>query len=283
MSNEIATVDQQSLAAKMGINLSEASGPKVGRLYVNQETIEKEIEVDGDTLNKTVVPKGAYKFVQGEDVVYSKAASIRIFATRKQYQRWNGDTEVMEKSVLATSLSSDLMDNTGGFNLGRSAGYIEDFKALPKETQEFLRKISTVTVLFGTVTLNNPVDANGNPVEGDYTAVPFIMDVKNRDSLKSLNSALSAVKRKNLLPAMVDIDLKPEIGKIPTGATFGFFSASVGATVGFSGEDETLLDDFLALIAYINGTIIDKHKEHNGGGLAEDEATIVGSIVEVQD
>jgi hypothetical protein len=66
---------------------------------------------------------------------------------------------------MANDLNSDMKDNDGGFNCGKPAGYIEDFKALPEKTQELIRQIKRVRVMFGTVELHDVTDAQGNPVD----------------------------------------------------------------------------------------------------------------------
>ena len=39
------------------------------------------------------------------------------------------------------NLNVDLKDNDGGFNCGKPAGYIKDFKALPQSTQDMVKTI----------------------------------------------------------------------------------------------------------------------------------------------
>ena len=283
MSNELAIANErgQSMAELMGVSSApaQAATPSVARLNVNQEVIEKEVEVDGDILTKPVMPKGAYKMTLGDDVVYSKTATIRVFAIRNQWQRWNGDTGEMEKSVLATSLNGDLKDSIGGYNLGRPSGYIEDFNSLPEATKSLIRSVKRVKVYFGLVTLDNPVDAQGNPVSGNYTDVPFVFDVKNRDSLKALDAALGKLQ----LPPMGTIKLSPAQGKIPTGATFGYIAAELGDRVDLGGDDNDTLANFLEFIEYINGTILDKYNERSGSGLSYSDESLVASIVEVEE
>jgi hypothetical protein len=68
-----------------------------------------------------------------------------------------------------TMLNIDLKDNDGGFNCGKPAGYIKDFKALPDAMQELLKSIKRVRVVLGTVEMVNPTDDKGNPVDCAYT------------------------------------------------------------------------------------------------------------------
>jgi len=281
----IATERGQSMAELMGVSNAPAMSatPAVARLNVNQEVIEKEVEVDGDVLMKPVMPKGAYKLTQGETIVYSKTVTIRVFAVRNQWQRWNGDTGEMEKTVLSNSLNGDLKDNLGGINLGRPSGYIEDFNALPESTKSLIRSVKRVKVYFGLVTLDNPVDTQGNPVSGDFVDVPFVFDVKNRDSLKALDTVLGKIAKQNMLPPMATIKLSPAQGKIPTGATFGFIKADMGDKVELGGDDNETLKNFLEFIEYINGTILDKYNERSGDGLSSADNELIASIVEVEE
>ena len=66
---------------------------------------------------------------------------------------------------MADNLNIDLKDNDGGFNCGKPAGYIQDFKALPEQMQDLIKQIKRVRVVFGTVELVDPVDAAGKSVE----------------------------------------------------------------------------------------------------------------------
>lgn len=275
----------QSLAELMGVS-SAPSGqatPSIARLNVNQTPIEAEVEFNGKMLKDEVIPKGAYKLTLGDETVYSKTVSIRVFAVRQQWQRWNGDTGEMEKSVLATSLNGDLKDSIGGFNLGRPSGYIEDWNALPEATKTLIRSVKRVKVFFGLVTLDSPVDESGNAVSGSYTDVPFVFDVKNRDSLKELDNVMNAMQRKNVLPIMHTIQLSPAMGSIPTGATFGYVKAALGDKVELVEEDNETLKNFIEFIEYINGGLLDKYEERRGDGLTDADKEIVASIVEVDE
>ena len=50
--------------------------------------------------------------------------------------------------------SSDLKDNDGGFNCGKPAGYIKDFKHCLEDAQELLKSIKRVRVVLGTVEMS---------------------------------------------------------------------------------------------------------------------------------
>jgi hypothetical protein len=197
---------------------------------------------------------------------------VRIFAQRQQWQRWNSETEEMEKSVLANSLNGDMKDSIGGFNLGRPSGWIEDFNALPDATKQVIRSVKRVNVYYGTVSLDNPVNDKGEALDYEtYRDIPFVMDVKNRDSLKSINGVMNALKRKNMLPIMSTIKLAGVEDSIPTGATFGKIEASMGDKIDIVEGDNEMLKDFIELIEYSNGKILDLHHERAKAHTDEDE------------
>jgi hypothetical protein len=185
----------------------------------------------------------------------------------------------MEKSVMANNLNGDLQDNIGGFNLGRPSGYIEDFQSLPDATKAIIRSVKRVKVIYGVVTLDNPTDASGEPVDAP-TDIPFVMDVKNPDSIKSINAALTKLNGKNLLPIMSELKLTGIEDSIPTGAVFGKISASVGDKVDITEEDNETLKSFLSLVEYMNGKILDQHHERSDTSLSPEDAAVVTDILD---
>ena len=275
----------QSLEDLMGVKASVAiKVTGISRLNVVQTPIEAEVEFNGKMLKDEVVEKGAYKLYHNETDVFSKTVTIRIFAMRQQWQRWNGDTNEMEKSVLATNVNMDLKDSVGGINLGRPSGYIEDWNALPEATKTLIRSVKRVKVFYGTVSLDNPMDEKGQPLNAaDYEDIPFVFDVKNRDSLKQLDTATTRISKKNMLPIMHTIVLSPAIGSIPTGATYGYVNADLGSKVELSDDDNETLKNFLDFIEYTNGKLLDLNSERSGSGLTSEDAALVGDIIQVED
>lgn len=283
MSNElqIAADRGQSMAELMGVSSAPAqqATPSIARVGMIHQPIMGEVEFNGKTIKTEVVPIGAFTLVQGEDKVYSNGITLRIFAQRNQWQRWNSETEEMEKSIMSNSLNGDMKDSVGGFNLGRPTGYIEDFQSLPEATKQIMRTVKRVKVFFATVTLDNPINDKGEPVTGNFTDVPVVMDVKNRDSLKSINGVMSVLKRKNMLPIMSTIKFEGLEDSIPTGAKFGKIKASGGDKVELGEGDNEMLKDFIELIEYSNGKILDMYHERLDKGMSSDDAAMVDDIL----
>jgi hypothetical protein len=284
MSTEISItgMDNASMAALMGVSAeTKQSASSLARINVVSTALKGEMELGGKKIKTDVVPVGAYKITQGDDVFYSEQISIRVFAQRQQWQRWNASTNEMEKSVMTTSLNGDLQDSVGGFNLGRPSGYVEDWNALPEATKDLMRTVKRVKIFMGLLTVKAPIDEHGEPISKEYVDLPFVMDVKNRDSLKNLDGALKTVQRANLLPIMSNLELAGQEGSIPTGATFGYITAKAGDKVELTEADNQTLKDFLGFIEYGNGKILDLYNERSDKGMSAADAELVGSIVDV--
>ena len=273
----------KSLAELMGVSetSSKQSGPSIARVNVVSSAIKGEIDVGGKKIKTDVIPVGSYKITMGDDVVYAESISVRIVAQRQQWQRWNSTTNEMEKSVMGNTVNGDMQDSVGGFNLGRPSGYIEDFNALPEATKDIMRSVKRVKLFMGLLTINEPMDETGAAISTKYDNLAFVMDVKNRDSMKSLEGALAILGRRNLLPIMSTLILTGKEESIPTGATYGVITAAVGEQVELSATDNDTLTDFLGFIEYSNGKIMDLHHERSNRSMSTEDAELVGSIIDV--
>ena len=285
MSNEmtIAAESGKSIEELMGISTQAASGPSLARLSQLQTPMKGEVEMGGKKMRVDVLDVGTFALrISDDQTVYSPTVTVRVFLQREQWTSWDSGTNTMGKTVLANDLKNDLHDNRGGFNLGRPSGYIQDWDALPDATKDLIRSVKRTRVVMGLITLDNPVDENGNEVSGDFTAMPFIYDVKNRDSLKAFDQAFKTVARKNVLPLAAELSLTPRVGDLPNGNQYAFISASVSGTVDLAPEDQDTLQNFLDVVKYVNEGIMDKYHDSKDKGLDAEEAALVSSIVDVE-
>ena len=107
----IATDKGQSLAELMGVSQgtgNQTATPSIARMGMLHQPIMGEVDFNGKTIKTEVVPIGAFILTRGEEKVYSNGITVRVFAQRQQWQRWNSATEEMEKSVMSNSLNGDL-------------------------------------------------------------------------------------------------------------------------------------------------------------------------------
>jgi hypothetical protein len=241
------------------------------------------IEVNGKSVKTEVVPSGAYKITRGEDnVVYSVNPSIRIFAVRQQWSKWDSSAEVMMKTVMSTDLKGDLKDNMGGFNLGRPTGYIEDWESVPEKTKNLIRSIKRKKILFGMLTANDCIDEAGNPVDAITDPIPFVYEVPP-SSTKSLDGALGSLTRKNILPIQYTFNLAATEAKMPNGNDYAIMKLNAGDKVDISPEDQDLLKNFMEYIEYQNSYILQQWEEKNQETISEDDASIVAEFVNVEE
>lgn len=275
--NQVATQNNFADMAKlMGMSADTEQAPKVStlaRLRISHSPIMGETEVNGKKVKMEVVEGGTYKLeIPDGPTYYAKSATIRPFVQRFMYKRFvMGNDKTPNryiKTVMADNLNIDLKDNDGGFNCGKPAGYIQDFKALPEKTQELIRQIKRVRVVFGTVELVDPVDASGNPVE--VSEMPFIYEVENRDAFKIIGGVFTKLGKMRRLPPMHSFTATTSEQSLPNGNSFYLpeVKLDLQETLELDDDAQETLGNFLAWITnyneYISGAWdenVSKHEE----------------------
>ena len=288
MSNELSTMmSGTDLASAMGFsadNIEISSGPNLARMAQVQAPIMREqVDEDGELEEKVVVPLGAYKLTDTEgNTVYSRSATIRLFAQRQQWTQWDSDSNTMNKTVMATVLKGDLKDTKGTFNLGRPSKYVKDWEALDEDTKAVIRSVKNTKVLFGKVKLGKVIDDNGVAIKGYDSEVDFTMDVKNADSKRSLDAALKDIVSKKLLPIEHTIALSSQKETLPTGNKYATIVATLGAKTKMVPEDHSTVQAFVDYIDYGNEYVLSKWKSLRKPDVQVDPATL-DAIVQVEE
>ena len=291
---ELTTIDTNNYAAMakaMGI-ANETAGERkqastLARLRINHSPVMGEAEVNGKTVNMEVISGGTYRLeVPDGPTYYAESVKIRPYLQRFMYKRFvrgMGDSpNRYVKTVMADNLNIDLKDNDGGFNCGKPAGYIQDFKSLPEKTQELIKQIKRVRVVLGTVELVNATDASGNPVEVDETA--FIWEVDNRDAFKNVGGAFTQLAKMKRLPVQHTITANTEERKIPTGAVFYLpvVSLDVTKTLELTDNEQTMFADFMQWVNNYNEYIINAWAEKANSRDDDDDEFIVDGLVDIE-
>jgi hypothetical protein len=271
--NQLATLDTNNYAAMakaMGMSVDTSAKEKssiLARLRINHNPIMGETEVKGKMVKVEVVGAGTYKLeIPDGQTYYSETAVIRPFIQRFMYKRFiMGNDKTPNryiKTVMADNLNIDLKDNSGGFNCGKPAGYIQDFKALPEKTQDLIKQIKRVRVLFGTVELTNAVDDKGNAVELD--AVPFIWEIENRDAYKTVGDLFGKLGKMRRLPVQHSILASTQERKLPNGNSFYLPAAELDLTKTLDMDNQTqeTLANFLGWVQNYNEYIINAWDEN---------------------
>ena len=275
MSTEVAlSVDGMNLADAMGFTATTTQAQST--LWRVTAVVKQGID------GKKIVNTPMFKLRKGDEEVYTESLSMRLFAERQQWTKWDSEANTTQKTVLAQNLNNDLKDTLGGFNLGRPTGYVQDWDALPETTKNVMRSVKRTKVFMGMAGAANATNEDGDSVEFSGE-VPFIFDVNNPTSLKSMNAATGALMGKGITPIEHTILLGANQQTMPNGNMFAEVSASLGERVGFTDGDNETLRDFIAYIERTNSWILSKWDERNVANISPEDAAIVGSIVEVQD
>tara|TARA_R100001510_G_C7636868_1_gene194916 strand:- start:159 stop:1061 length:903 start_codon:yes stop_codon:yes gene_type:complete len=292
---QLTTIDTNNFAAMakaMGIaneGKSGTSSSSLARMRIHHSPIMGTAEVKGKVVNVEVVEGGTYKLeIPDGPTYYAPTAKIRPFLQRFMYKRFvQGSDKAPNRYIKSlmtddAKMEYDLKDNDGGFNCGKPAGYIKDFKALPQNLQDLIKQIKRVRAVFGTVELVNPVDEKGNSVELDVT--PFIWEIDNRDAFKEIGSNFETLKKMQRYPVQHIITANTEERKIPTGASFyvPVSSLDLTTTIELTDEDQTLFGDFMSWIDNYNNYILNAWSEKANSKMEEDEIDVVDGIVDIE-
>ena len=282
--NQVATINNNfsDMAKLMGMSVDNQQSAKssvLARLRINHSPIMGEQEVNGKQVKLEVVSGGTYKLeIPDGPTYYASGVNVRPFVQRYMYKRFvKGNDSTPNryiKTVMADNLNIDLKDNDGGFNCGKPAGYIQDFKALPEKTQDLIRQIKRVRAVFGIVELVDPVDASGNPVTVDAT--PFIWEVENRDAFKTIGNVFVKLGKMRRLPPMHTFTASTSEQSLPNGNKFYLPETKLDLQKTLELDDETqeTLGNFLAWITNYNEYIVNAWDENAHKHEDVDTATV---------
>ena len=259
--NQVAiNTNFSDMAKLMGMSVDNQQSEKastLARLRISHAPIMGEAEVNGKTKKVEVVEGGTYRLeIPDGPTYYASKAVIRPFVQRFMYKRFvKGNVNTPNryiKTVMADNLTIDLKDNDGGFNCGKPAGYIQDFKALPESMQELIKQIKRVRVVFGTVELIDPVDVSGKPV--DLSSTPFIWEVENRDAFKSIGTIFTKLGKMRRLPPQHTFTATTAEQSLPNGNSFYLPETALDLQTTLELDDDTqeTLGNFLAWITNYN-------------------------------
>ena len=264
--NQVAALNSNNyaeLAQLMGMTADAPKAQKastLARLRISHSPIMGEADVNGKKVKMEVVPAGCYKLeIPDGPTYYAEEITVRPFLQRFMYKRFiKGSDKTPNryvKTVMADNLNIDLKDNDGGFNCGKPAGYIEDFKALPQNMQDLIKQIKRVRVVLGEVTLTNPVDSKGERV--DVEPVAFIWEVENRDAFKTVGGVFNQLNKMKRLPPQHTFVSATAEQKLPNGNSFYLptVELDMGSTLELDGPSKETLTNFLAWVSNYNDYI----------------------------
>ena len=290
---QLTTIDTNNfamMAKAMGIAGEADTNTKsssLARLRISHSPIMGSAEVNGKTVNMEVVNGGSYRLdIPDGPNYYSNSVVIRPYLQRFMYKRFvKGSDKTPNryiKTIMADNLNIDLKDNDGGFNCGKPAGYIKDFKALPEKTQELIKQIKRVRVVLGTVEMKDPVDESGNPVEVEAT--PFIWEIDNRDAFKLVGESFTKLAKMKRLPVQHMITANTEERKLPNGNSFYLpvVSLDVTQTLSLTDTEQAMFGDFMAWVDNYNTYIVNAWAEKANSHMDDDDVDVVDGLVDIE-
>ena len=293
MTTEITTIDPNNYAAMakaMGI-ANEGKGKRksssLARLRINHSPVMGTAEVNGKSVNVEVIQGGTYKLeVPDGPTYYASSVKVRPYVQRYMYKRFvmggaNSSNRYI-KTIMHDDLNVDLKDNDGGFNCGKPAGYIQDFKALPEKTQDLIKQIKRVRVVLGTVEMTNPVNEKGESIELDAT--PFIWEIDNRDAFKIVGDVFVKLAKMSRLPVMHNFVANTEERKMPNGNSFFIpvVSLNIHDVINVTPDDNNMFTDFLAWVDNYNSYISNAWAENANAKLEDGDAEVLDDLVDIE-
>ena len=285
----VNTDDYAAMAKAMGIahEKTTSSSNSLARLRINHTPIMGTAEVNGKTVNVEVIEGGAYKLeIPDGPTYYASSIKMRPFMQRFMHKRFiQGDAKSPNryvKSIMNDTLDVDLKDNNGGFNCGKPAGYIKDWKALSKDMQDLLKSIKRVRVVFGEVEMINPMNEKGESIE--VSSTPFIWEIDNRDAFKEIGTCFTKLAKMQRLPIQHVITANSDERTIPTGAKYYVPVASldVTKTITLTDNDQTLFADFMSWIDNYNNYIVNAWSEKANSHMDDEDNDIVDGLVDIE-
>ena len=265
---------------------SESKTSTLARVKIIHAPIMGMKTIDGEETETVVVKGGSYSIQMPDDkIVYGSKLTMRPFMQRYMYKKYVQGTDVdnpgyFVKTIMADSLNQDLKDTHGGYNCGKPAGYIKDFKALSEDMQKLIRTIKRVRVIFGLATLTNPVDESGKKISNFDTNIPVIFEVDNRTSFKTSGEPFTSLAKRKHLPIQHLIDFSTEVQELQTGGKYYTVLAKLrGESIDVNKEDAEMLQSFLDWITNYNNYVTTSFDEKRGNHVSEEEAEIIDQIV----
>ena len=203
METELVTIDNTNydmVAAAMGIEdvkpSSTNSANSLTRLRIWNKSVMGTIEKNGKPRQLEVVPGGTYRLDDSSgEYKYCENITLRPFLQRFRYNRWMpyqkpdkyGRSGKYIKSAFTSDYkafnSSDIIDESGGFNCGRPSGFVKDWKELPEDTRKLITSVRRVRTVFGTVNMSAYLNEEGETVETDEVTIPVIWEIENNTKL----------------------------------------------------------------------------------------------------
>jgi hypothetical protein len=195
----------------------------------------------------------------------------------------DGDTpNRFMKTVMANDLKSELKDTDGGFNCGKPNQFFEDWSMVPDKIKAVIRATKRTRAIFGTVTVNGAIDAEGNSVDIP-NPIPVIWEVDNKDAYNAVNVPFNKLFRMQVLPMSYNILLSSEARSLPNGESFYLprVQLDLKNKLELLESDQETFTNFLDWIKDHNTYVLGKWDENNVEDVDAATKELVNEFIDV--
>mgnify|MGYP003632111022 FL=1 len=307
METELVTIDNTNydmVAAAMGIEdgkpASTNSTNSLTRLRIWNKSIMGTIEKDGKQRQLEVVPGGTYRLDDSSGVYkYCENVTLRPFLQRFRYNRWMpyqkpdkyGRNGKYIKSAFTADYkafnSSDIIDESGGFNWCRPSGFVKEWKELPEDTRKLITSVRRVRTVFGTVSINSYLNEEGETVETEAATIPVIWEIENNTAFKLMGEALAKYRQAGRLFPQHNVELLTEGSPMANGNMLYQPVCTVDLTkeVKLSQpEDNDMLMHFQTWVSNYNKYIQTSYEENaNNNTLTSEQEDVIEGFITVDE
>jgi len=292
--NEVATLNESNFAdlarlAGMATSAGEKRTSSLMRLALQHKPLSAKQEVKGKSVNVEVIEAGSFRIeemVADGKKIYSTDVTLRPFMQRVYYRRFvmgDGDTpNRFMKTVMANDLKSELKDTDGGFNCGKPNQFFEDWSMVPDKVKAVIRATKRTRAIFGTVTVNGAIDAEGNSVDTP-NPIPVIWEVDNKDAYNAVNVPFNKLFRMQVLPMSYNILLSSEARSLPNGESFYLprVQLDLKNKLELLESDQETFTNFLDWIKDHNTYVLGKWDENNVEDVDAATKELVNEFIDV--
>ena len=239
----------EQIASLIGQDVpTNGGGPSINLLKINR---------DNEDDNGRSIPAGSFFVNLPEGTVYAKTIKFQLFMQRYQYMHYDAvANEMVSKSILAKNLypQTEIPDTIGTMRCGSVPAAQRD--SLSAEQALKQKDIKCFRMLYGKVTFNDAVDAEGKSVEVANLPVLWRARGSNFMPISKPLDALSAQKK-----PFIFFNLNASLNRQKNGGLVYYVSdLSIGdGPLDFTEDDQELLKFFDENITSENKQIMADH------------------------
>tara|TARA_R100000426_G_scaffold24545_1_gene21011 strand:- start:7986 stop:8900 length:915 start_codon:yes stop_codon:yes gene_type:complete len=298
MNNDIVKINidnYDAMAKVMGMDTETNSGSEdskknnLPRLKLYHSAIMGEKNIDGKKTKVELLSGGSYRIEKDKEYFYGSSATARFYLQRFMYKRFvpasgKNDSPTFTKTIMADSLKNDLKDTKGGFNCGRPNGYIKDFDSLDDKIKKLIvgpTSAKRTRVLFGTIKLNEVVDALGNDASDRLGITPFIWEVDNKDAFKLIGEVYNTFKNKQILPLQHEIKMtSTEVHDATIPHYLPKLNINFNKKIDITQKDQVMFADFIEWVNSYNKYVFSEWTTHSNNDVDKE---LVEEFIDMED